>query len=109
MVPSFASASAPNASCQETLPTTPIQFDGIAMFLISSLEKFVAAFKDPYYINVIEPDERELIDKDGVGKGVVASFSGTMLPIIDMGKSFIGEKGEKERKIWEEWERRGQP
>ncbi|KAI8156523.1 Dehydratase aurZ [Colletotrichum sp. SAR 10_70] len=38
-------------------------FDGCAVFELPSFEVFAAAFKDDYYLNVIEPDEKNFIDK----------------------------------------------
>lgn len=64
------------------LPTTPVEFDGVAIFVVSSLEQFKEAFNDPYYMEVIEPDERLMIDKEGPGAGIIASFQGEILDII---------------------------
>jgi hypothetical protein len=86
MVPIASTASAPNALSTGDLPTTPIEFDGIAMFLVPSLKQFTDAFNDPYYVKVIEPDERELLDKAGPGSGVVASFQGKMLDLVHQGQ-----------------------
>lgn len=93
MVPSAASSSAPNAANPSTLPTEPVEFDGIAMFLVNSLVSFLEAFKDPYYIHVIEPDEKILLNKDGPGGGVIASWQGKLVSITKDGKSVQGEKG----------------
>lgn len=108
MVPSAASDSAPNAIGKGELPTEPIEFDGIAMFTVPSLTQFTEAFKDPYYIDVIEPDEREILDKDGPGSGVVASFQGTMLDMVNGTRSTVGDKGKEYRDQFEEWERKAQ-
>lgn len=106
MVPVPASKSAPNAISTGTLPTTPIEFDGIAMFLAPSLQQFTDAFNDPYYVEVIEPDEREFLDKTGPGSGVVASFQGKMIDIVHDGESMLGHVGqsEKYRMFFEEFE-----
>ncbi|KAH7138516.1 hypothetical protein B0J11DRAFT_514608 [Dendryphion nanum] len=104
MVPSPATSSAPNALSTGNLPTYPVEFDGIAMFTVPSLETFKAAFKDPYYINVIEPDERIILDKDGPGSGVIASFQGPMLDMVNAAKSTVGEKGQDYRDLFNEWE-----
>jgi hypothetical protein len=66
------------------------------------------AFKDPYYIDVVEPDEREMLDKEGPGSGIVASFQGKMLDVTLVGKSVSGDKGKglKYRKLFEEYQRR---
>ena len=39
------------------------EWDGCAVFELESLERFEAAFKDPYYIDTIEPDERNFVNK----------------------------------------------
>jgi hypothetical protein len=103
MVPA-ATSSAPNAVKQSALPTEPIEFDGIALFLVKSLDSFLQAFKDPYFINVIEPDEQILLDKDGPGGGIMASWQGRLVSITKDGKSVQGEKGDKYRALFEQWE-----
>ena len=106
MVPIAATDSAPNAISKGDLPTTPIEFDGIAMFLVPSLKQFTDAFSDPYYIEVIEPDEREILDKDGPGSGVVASFQGKMIDMVNSGRSTLGDGGKEYREGFEEFERK---
>ena len=39
------------------------EYDGVALIEAPSFEVFTAAFRDEYYINTIEPDERRFIDK----------------------------------------------
>ncbi|KAH7391129.1 EthD domain-containing protein [Phaeosphaeria sp. MPI-PUGE-AT-0046c] len=108
MVPVPASNSAPNAVSTGALPITPIEFDGIALFLASSLQQFTDAFKDPYYIEIIEPDEREFLDKTGPGSGVVASFQGRMFDIVNRGQSMIQTDGRSEeyRRLFEDFQTR---
>jgi hypothetical protein len=108
MVPVPAANSAPNAVSTGTLPTTPIEFDGIAMFLAPSLKQFTDAFNDPYYVEVIEPDEREFLDKAGPGSGVLASFQGKMIDMVHGGESMLGNIGRSEeyRRIFEEFEKK---
>lgn len=106
MVPVDAAASAPNAVNKGELPTTPIEFDGIAVFLVPSLKQFTDAFNDPYYIEVIEPDEREFLDKDGPGSGVVASFQGKMIEMVHQAKSTIGKSGKEYRDLFDSFEMR---
>lgn len=103
MVPVAASASAPNALSTGELPDTPVEFDGIAMFLVPSLQQFMEAFKDPYYIDIIEPDERMMIDKAGPGSGLIASFRGKML---EMESKADVSKGDEYRKKFEEYEKK---
>ncbi|KAH7079974.1 hypothetical protein BKA63DRAFT_505402 [Paraphoma chrysanthemicola] len=108
MVPIAATASAPNAISTGDLPTTPIEFDGIAMFLVPSLKQFTDAFQDPYYIEVIEPDEKAFLDKAGPGSGIVASFQGRMYDMVHQGKNTVQNegKGEEYRKLFADFERR---
>ena len=44
-------------------PSPLVDFDGCALFEIPSFDQFAAAFKDEYYLTVIEPDERKFINK----------------------------------------------
>jgi len=106
IVPIPATASAPNAVSRGELPTTPVAFDGIAIFLVPSLQQFNAAFEDPYYVDVIEVDERVILDKNGPGSGVLASFNGKMTDMMQRGQNAIGDKGEEYRNLWEEYEKR---
>ncbi|KAH4853749.1 hypothetical protein HBH75_104340 [Parastagonospora nodorum] len=98
MVPIPSTASAPNALHTIELPTTPVEFDGIAMFLVPSLEQFTVAFQDRYYVEVIEPDERVLLDKEGPGSGIVASFVGREVRLVEVEGMSGGVFGEFERK-----------
>jgi hypothetical protein len=106
IVPVPATASAPNAISRGELPTTPVEFDGIAVFLVPSLESFNAAFEDPYYQEVIEVDERVILDKAGPGSGVIASFNGRMVDMMQRGKSTIGDGEGKYRRVWEQYEKK---
>ncbi|KAF1944606.1 hypothetical protein EJ02DRAFT_432198 [Clathrospora elynae] len=107
MVPIAATASAPNALSKSALPTTPIEFDGIAIFLVPSLKQYTSAFNDPYYIEVIEPDEGEFLDRAGPGNGVVASFQGKLIDMVHQGRSTgtVEDAGKGYRGAFEEFER----
>jgi hypothetical protein len=53
-----------------------IDFDAAAVWHVQSYEAYLAAYSDPYYINVIEPDEQNFVDKgqkDGTGPGKVTT------------------------------------
>lgn len=69
-----------------------VEFDGIAMFLVPSLDNIKAAVEDPYYINVVKPDEYNLMDTSAPGRGVVASFHGLMVPIVQNGHDATGDE-----------------
>lgn len=103
ITPLPSSASAPNASA-EKLPDSPVHFDGIAMFEVRSLEEFRKAFEDPYFKEVVEPDEWKLIDKAGLGKGIVVSYSGSLVSVIDRGLSTLGDQGEEAKRKFEVFE-----
>lgn len=48
---------------ETTLPLAVLDFDGAVIWEIPSLEQFFEAFSDPYYLNVIAPDEENFLDK----------------------------------------------
>lgn len=85
-----------------------MDFDGIAMFLVPSLDSFKKAVEDPYYLNVVEPDEFNLFDKEAVGGGVVASFQGKMVTIVHDGMSATAPEHSLEvrraKELFKEWE-----
>lgn len=56
-------------------------------------------------MEVIEPDERVLLDKEGPGSGVVASFVGREVKMVEGGMG-VGGKGEEFRRGFEEFERK---
>ncbi|KAF2743270.1 hypothetical protein M011DRAFT_471436 [Sporormia fimetaria CBS 119925] len=43
---------------------SPLHYDGMADFWVRKYEDFEAAFLDPYYQQVTQPDERGLFDMD---------------------------------------------
>jgi hypothetical protein len=52
------------------------------MFLVPSLDSFKAAFEDSYYLNVVQLDEYNLMDKDAPGRGVAANFRVVLVPVV---------------------------
>ena len=48
------------------------------------------AMEDQYYKDVIAADEANLLDKEGLGGGIVARFVGKSLTIVEGGKSLVG-------------------
>jgi hypothetical protein len=83
---------------------SPKPFDGIAMFEVTSIEKFPAAFKDPYFVSVVDPDEYNLIDKTGFQGGLIASYIGNMVSILDHNQTQLGKEAEAYTKEWEDFE-----
>lgn len=59
------------------------------MFLVPSVEQFNRAFQDPYYIQVVAPDEREFVDREGPAGGLIASFQGKMLDMVHHGQGVV--------------------
>ena len=94
VIPVSSAESAPNVADVEMTGETDglVEFDGIAMFLVPSLDSFKAAVEDPYYINVVQPDEYNLMDKSAPGRGVVASFQGSIVPIVQNGVNATTEE-----------------
>ena len=79
-----------------------LDFDGAGSMIFSSFDSFLAAFADPYYINVIAVDECRFSDKS---KTVTAtSTMGTPKKIVDDGeiKIKLKEGVIEEFKKWEE-------
>jgi hypothetical protein len=72
---------------------------------VPSLESFLKAFQDPYYVQVIEPDEHHLIDKNSFAGGIVASFSSPIFQVLKGGHSQLsGSDTDEYRKKFEEFE-----
>lgn len=72
-----------------------ISYDGAALMDVVSYEAYVQAYSDPYYINVIEPDERNFVAKDFHGKRQVLkamSTLGVCKPMVERGKAQIEYK-----------------
>lgn len=68
------------------------------MFLYRSDEVLAAMLAHPYYLNVVEPDEHVFIDKSAFGAGMVATFVGKNIEIVDGKKDvWVGEKATRER------------
>ncbi|KAK7216829.1 hypothetical protein V2G26_004832 [Clonostachys chloroleuca] len=63
-----------------------VEFDGIAMFLYDSPDVLAAMLSHPYYLEVVEPDEHNFIDKEAYGGGMVATFVGTHIEAVDRAK-----------------------
>lgn len=76
----------PNA----TASGEPVEFDGIIMILVPSLEVFTKAFKNAYVTQVLAPDSAQLLDTEAPGGGVVAAFHGKMLACVNDGASVVG-------------------
>ena len=80
------------------LPTLP--YDGYAEMQFSNPEKMHAAFLDPYYREVVEPDEWKFIEKEGGEYGSEPkSTMGLVKHIVLGGKNMVeGKKAAGEKK-----------
>lgn len=80
-----------------------LDYDGGVDWYVTDYDAYEAAYKDPYYINVIEPDEWNFVDK-GDGKGKVAgavSTVGVCRDIVRDGKAVVeGKELTQEQRRW---------
>lgn len=85
-----------------------IEYDAAADWYVESYESYQAAYKDPYYIDIIEPDEQNFVDKGQVAKPgnegkktVITAMStlGYCRSMIKDGKPAVEVKDE----IWEKF------
>lgn len=83
-------------------------FDGIFFAEVPLHINFADAYQDPYYREVIAPDEHVFVDKSGNNDAILATYEGRTVTIVDHGKSVIGDKESPERKRWIEFEEKAQ-
>jgi EthD domain len=57
------------------------EYDGIAVFKISSMERFEEAFQSEYYHSTVKPDEDQLLDRACM-QGIVARHTGKGFEIV---------------------------
>lgn len=63
------------------------------MFLYESADDLTAMLSHPYYIDVVEPDEHVFIDKSAYGNGMVATYIGENIEVVDDERSvWVGDK-----------------
>ncbi|KAL6856311.1 EthD domain-containing protein [Trichoderma novae-zelandiae] len=75
------------------LPVAVMDFDGAVVWEFSSLEHYMSAFADPYYVNVIAPDEDNFLDKS---KGTATVALGNIHHIVAGGEALIDFSQETE-------------
>ncbi|KAF1954557.1 hypothetical protein CC80DRAFT_550164 [Byssothecium circinans] len=80
-IPTTSSPSAPENEMEE--------FDGIAIFVVQSLEDLEAAFNDEYFRNVIQRDEKKFLDMERRGGYVVAQFQGKLVDVMLNGRGVV--------------------
>ena len=73
-----------------------MEFDGIALSLVPSMDGMAGRFEDPYFTDVIEVDEAKFLDRNAPGKGVIAIFFGHSENILEAELS--GEKENDNKK-----------
>ena len=68
-----------------------LDFDGGVDWYVLDYKKYEAAYQDPYYINVIEPDEHNFVDKGTRKTGIASAIStlGVCRNIVLDGKSLV--------------------
>lgn len=76
------------------------EYDGASDCKADSLGAILAAFSDPYYVNVVEPDERKFIDK--ASKVVFTSIIGTSRQVIHKGMPLLDISHGME--VWRQWQ-----
>ncbi|MCJ1467526.1 hypothetical protein MMC07_006151 [Pseudocyphellaria aurata] len=79
-----------------------MDYEGMVELEVESLEKFTAACKDPYFVNVIKPDEINFLDSKST-EAIGASTMGISKKIVEGGHAMIDTS--KVMSVWEEWER----
>ncbi|KAM0327988.1 hypothetical protein ACHAQA_005387 [Verticillium albo-atrum] len=73
-----------------------VDFDGIAMFLYEAPEVLVAMLSHPYYLAIVEPDEHVFIDKAAPGGGMVATYIGNHVEIVDRARDvWVGDDAQR--------------
>ncbi|WZH49756.1 EthD domain-containing protein [Fusarium acuminatum] len=72
-----------NAGATEPASNNLVDFDGIAMFLYQSADVLTDMLSYPYYIEIVEPDEHTLIDKSAHRSGMVATYAGEHIEVVD--------------------------
>ncbi|KAE8417851.1 EthD domain-containing protein [Aspergillus pseudocaelatus] len=84
--------------------TTLVSFDGIAMFLYPDPSALTEMLAHPYYIDVVEKDEETFIDKSAYGAGMVATYVGNNIGVVNEGVDvWVGDAAtaEKYQKLFE--------
>lgn len=71
-----------------------LDYDSGVDWYVRDYAVYEKAYEDPYYLEVIEPDERNFVDKSGSSNGGLAgavSTLGICRDIIRHGKSMVAE------------------
>ncbi|TFA99838.1 hypothetical protein CCMA1212_008247 [Trichoderma ghanense] len=74
------------------LPVTVMDYDGAVIWEIASMEHYMSAFDDPYYVNVIAPDEYNFLDKS---KETAMVTLGNVHHVVAGGEALIDFSGEE--------------
>ncbi|KAF2663198.1 hypothetical protein BT63DRAFT_461579 [Microthyrium microscopicum] len=72
----------PADSNGKPLTEAPVEYDGIALFEVTSEELFNQAFEDEHFLHHIRPDEDRMLDREAFGRGIIMTASGEGLKII---------------------------
>ncbi|KAE8320133.1 EthD domain-containing protein [Aspergillus transmontanensis] len=91
---------------QQPANTTLVSFDGVAMFLYPDPSALTAMLSHPYYIDIVEKDEETFIDKSAYGDGMVTTYVGKNVEVVDEGSNvWVGDAttAEKYQKLFESY------
>jgi hypothetical protein len=68
------------------------------MFLYKSADVLAAMLSHPYYVEVVEPDEHVFIDKNAFGGGMVATYIGTHIEVLNHARDvWVGDEATREK------------
>lgn len=79
-----------------------LDYEGMVELEVESFDRFTAACTDPYFLNVLKPDEINFLDSKST-EVIGASTMGVSKKIVEGGKAMIDTS--KVMSVWEEWER----
>ncbi len=68
---------------------TIIDYDAAADLYVENYESYINAFSDPYYLNVIEPDEQKFVDKGQLGQAPGKKTVVRALTTVGINRSII--------------------
>jgi len=70
----------------------PFEYDGFAQFDVADMEAFGKAFADPYWVEVIEADQKNFLDPDAK----IIRTMGPLKQIVADRKAIVGVTKESE-------------
>lgn len=68
------------------------------MFLYDTPDVLTAMLTHPYYLDVVEPDEHVFIDKSAFGNGMVATYIGENIEVVDRARDvWVGDAATRKK------------